>query len=210
MENQNPQAPQQEEFMTTSKKNERGIIVMACILLAIAIAVCVYVFIHQTGTAKADEKIALADMEQNDSIAMELYAEAAKAGYKSGNRAKVEMGIRLYQEEKYAEAAKYLDDADIDDSIIAAGVETLQGDCYANLEEYDKALKCFDKAIKKADKNPQIVPMVLVKKANIYRAQGNYKEEAKAYKEILDDYPQYVQGTQADIRKYYERAKAQE
>ncbi len=67
-------------------------------------------------------------MEQNDSIATSLYAEAAKAGYKSGNRAKVEMGIRLFNDGKYEEAIKYLDDADIKDDIVAAGVYSLKGD----------------------------------------------------------------------------------
>lgn len=214
MENQNPQAPQNqgmpEEFMKSANNNQRKIIIFASCLLAIAIAVCAWVFIRQNGSAKADEKIALADMEPNDSIAMELYAEAAKAGYKSGNRAKVEMGIRLYQKGKYEEALKYLDDADIDDHIVAAGVELLQGDCYTNLDKFDEALKCYDKAIKKADKNPQTVPLILIKKANIYRLQGNYKDEAQAYKTIIDEYPQYVQTTQSDIRKYYERAKSQE
>ena len=52
--------------------------------------------------------MAQADAAANDSIAMTLYADAAKAGYKSGNRAKAELGIRLYQEGKYAEALEYL------------------------------------------------------------------------------------------------------
>ncbi|MDE6311831.1 MAG: hypothetical protein K2L96_08470 [Muribaculaceae bacterium] len=215
MENTKPQAPQgnkdemPEEFMTSAKKNQRTMVVLATMLVVCAIAACVWIFIQQNGNAKADEKIALADIEQNDSIATELYAEAAKAGYKSGNRAKVEMGIRLYRQGKYEEAIKYLDDASISDKIVAAGVEALQGDCYVNLEQYDKALSCYDKAISKADKNPQIVPLMLVKKANIYRAQGNFSAEAKAYKTILDEYPEYVQGSQTDIRKYYERAEAQ-
>lgn len=212
MENTNPQGRNEEmpeEFMTSAKKNQRTMLTLTCILLACAVAACIWVFVHQNGNAKADEKIALADIEQNDSIATTLYAEAAKAGFKSGNRAKVEMGIRLYREGKYEEAIKYLDDADMDDHIVAAGVEALKGDCYVNLQQLDKALPCFDDAISAADKNPQIVPLMLVKKANIYREQKNYAAEAKAYKTIIDEYPQYVQGSQTDIRKYYERAEAQ-
>lgn len=214
MENPNPQAQGQqpempEEFMTSAKKNQRTILTLTIMLLALAVAACVWVFIQQNGNSKANDKIALADIEQNDSIATTLYAEAAKAGFKSGNRAKVEMGIRLYRQGKYEEAIKYLDDASVDDHIVAAGVEALKGDCYANLDQPDKALGCFDDAISESDENPQIVPMMLVKKANIYRVQKNYSAEAKAYKTILDEYPRYVQGSQTDIRKYYERAKAQ-
>ena len=212
MENTAPQAPQNdrpEEFMNGGDKKRRTMLTLTVILLVCAIAACIWVFVHQNGTAKADEKIALADIEQNDSVATTLYAEAAKAGYKSGNRAKVEMGIRLFRQGKYEEAIKYLDDASIDDNIVAAGVEALKGDCYVNLHQLDKALGCYDDAISEADKNPQIVPLMLIKKANIFREQKNYAAEAKAYKAILDDYPRYAQGSQTDIRKYYERAEAQ-
>ncbi|MDE5631225.1 MAG: hypothetical protein K2I54_00190, partial [Muribaculaceae bacterium] len=108
----------------------------------------------------------------------------------------------------YEEALKYLDDASLDDEIAAAGVYTLQGDCHVNLDQLDQALKCYNKAISKADKNPEIVPFVLIKEANIYRAQEKYADEAKAYKTILDDYPTYVATTRVDIKKYYERALA--
>ena len=118
------------------------------------------------------------------------------------------MGIRLYQAGKYDEALKYLEDASLGDNIAAAGVSSLQGDCYANLEQLDKALKCYDSAISKADKNPEIVPFVLIKKANIYRVQGKFSDEAKAYKTIIDEYPEYVSSTRTDIKKYYERALA--
>ena len=212
MENTAPQAPQNEmpeEFMNGGDKKRRTMLTLTVILLVCAIAACIWVFVHQNGTAKADEKIALADIEQNDSVATTLYAEAAKAGYKSGTRAKVEMGIRLFRQGKYEEAIKYLDDASIDDNIVAAGVEALKGDCYVNLQQLDKALGCYDDAISEADENPQIVPLMLIKKANIFREQKNYAAEAKAYKAILDDYPRYAQGSQTDIRKYYERAEAQ-
>lgn len=212
MENTAPQAPQNEmpeEFMNGGDKKRRTMLTLTVFLLVCAVAACIYVFIHQNGSAKADEKIAVADIEQNDSVATALYAEAAKAGYKSGNRAKVEMGIRLFRQGKYEEAIKYLDDASIDDNIVAAGVEALKGDCYVNLQQLDKALGCYDDAISEADKNPQIVPLMLIKKANIFREQKNYAAEAKAYKAILDDYPRYAQGSQTDIRKYYERAEAQ-
>ena len=78
-----------------------------------------------------------------------------------------------------------------------------------NLNQNDKALSCYSKAVSKADKNPEIVPLILIKEANIYRAEEKYADEAKCYKEILDEYPVYVQESRTDIRKYYERALAQ-
>lgn len=205
----NPQTDMPEEFMKSAMANKRGILWATIIILVLAIAATVYIFISQSGSRKADEKIALADTEQNDSIAMTLYEDAAKAGYKSGNRAKAELAIRLFRQGDYEGALKYLNDANIKDHIVAAGVESLKGDCYVNLGELDKALKAFDAAIKAADKNPQLVPMLLIKKANVLREKGDYAAEAQAYKTIIEDYPRYVQGSQTDIRKFYERAAAQ-
>lgn len=199
---------QSEDILAKARANKK--VIMICLIVA---ALCIagilaYLLISQSGSRKADELIAKADAAQNDSIAMALYAKAADAGYKSGNRAKAEMGIRLYRDGKYQEALEYLDDCSLDDEIAEAGVETLKGDCYVNLDQLDKALGAYKDAISDADQNPEIVPFVLVKMANIYRAQGNYEAEAKAYKEIIDKYPSYVNTTRIDIRKYYQRAVA--
>ena len=212
MENPNV-TPQQtdraEEIVAKAKANKKtvyGVLIAAAVIVA---AVIIYINVAAAGSRKADDAIAKADMEQNDSIATSLNAEAAKAGYKSGNRAKVEMGIRLFNDGKYEEAIKYLDDADIKDDIVAAGVYSLKGDCYVNLDKNADALKCYDKAIGTADGNTQLVPLFLVKKANVYRAEGDYAKEAAAYKELIDEYPEYVRASQTDIRKFYERAQAQ-
>ena len=202
------QIEQAEDIVAKARANKKTLVGVSVALVVVIAAVLVWLLVAQSGSRKADELIARADAAQNDSIALSLYADAAKAGYKSGNRAKAEMGIRLYREGKYEEALKYLDDASLDDEIAAAGVYTLQGDCHVNLDQLDQALICYNKAISKADKNPEIVPFVLIKEANIYRAQEKYADEAKAYKTILDDYPTYVATTRVDIKKYYERALA--
>jgi len=202
------QIEQSEDIVAKARANKKTLIGVSVALVVIIVAVLVWLFVTQSGSRKADELIAHADAAQNDSIALTLYADAAKAGYKSGNRAKAEMGIRLYRDGKYEEALKYLDDASLDDEIAAAGVYSLQGDCHVNLDQYDQALKCYDKAISKADENPEIVPFILIKEANIYRAQGKFADEAKAYKTIIDEYPTYVATTRVDIKKYYERALA--
>ncbi len=202
------QIEQAEDIVAKARANKKTLVGVSVALVVIIAAVLVWLLVAQSGSRKADELIARADAAQNDSIALTLYADAAKAGYKSGNRAKAEMGIRLYREGKYEEALKYLDAASLADEIAAAGVYTLQGDCHVNLDQYDQALKCYGKAISKADKNPEIVPFVLIKEANIYRAQGKFADEAKAYKTIIDDYPTYVATTRVDIKKYYERALA--
>ncbi len=211
MENSRPTAQEvdkSEEILAKARANKKVIIWSLVVAAVCVVAVLVYILVAQAGSRKADELIAKADAAQNDSIALTLYAQAADAGYKSGNRAKAEMGIRLYRDGKYQEALEYLDDCSLDDEIAEAGVETLKGDCYVNLDQPDKAISAYKDAISDADENPEIVPFVLIKMANIYRSQGNYEAEAKAYKEIIDEYPSYVNSTRIDIRKFYERAVA--
>lgn len=211
MEQNNPTAKQVEEsedIVAKARANKKTIIYGLITAFVILIGVMIWLLVSQAGSRKADELVAKADAAMVDSVATDLYAKAAQAGYKSGNRAAAEAGIRLYRDGKYEEAIKYLDDASLDDNIAAAGVYTLKGDCYVNLEQYDQAIKCYNKAISKADENPEIVPFVLIKEANIYRAQKNFAAEVKCYKTIIDEYPQYVLSTRTDIKKYYERAVA--
>lgn len=211
MENTTPTNEQLEGtqgLLEKAKQNKKALIACSVVLIACVVGALIWIMVAQSGSRKADEAIAKADAAANDSVATALYSEVAQMGYKSGNRAKAEMGIRLYRDGKYKEALEYLDDCTLDDKVAAPGVYALAGDCHVNLDEFDQALKCYSKAISKADKNPEIVPFILIKEANIYRAQGNYAAEAKAYKEIIDEYPSYVANTRFDIKKYYERALA--
>ncbi|MDE6526226.1 MAG: hypothetical protein K2L75_03140 [Muribaculaceae bacterium] len=212
MEKMNPtpeQVDASEEILAKARANKKTIVWCLVAGFVVIIGVLVWLMVAQAGSRKADELVAKADAAPTDSVALALYADAAKAGYKSGNRAKAEMGIRLYRDGKYEEALKYLDDCSLDDEVAAAGVYTLKGDCNVNLDNLDAALSCYKKAISTADGNPEIVPFVLIKEANIYRAQAKYADEAKCYKTIIDEYPQYVRTTRTDIKKYYERALAQ-
>ena len=196
------------DFVAKTKKYRKELTTLFIVVAVILVAILAWFLVRQSQTAKADQAIALADVEQNDSIALNLYKEAATHGTKSGDRAKMECAIRLYGAGNYEEAIKYLDDASASDEIIAAGIETLKGDCYVNLKNYDAAIKAYEKAISEANGNSQLVPIILIKEANVYREQKNDAAEAKAYGKIVDEYPTFGQAQNLDIRKYYERAKA--
>ncbi len=216
MENNQPKAtPEQgvaeaQDILAKAKSNSKKIIAVSVFVLACIVGILVWFFVAKNGSTKADEAIARADAaaSANDSTALVLYKDAAQHGYKSGNRARLEVAMRLYQEGKYEEALSYLKDASVDDKIVAAGALTLEGDCYVNLKKYDEAISAYGKAVSKADKNPSIVPVILIKEANVYRAQNNYAKEAEVLKNIIDNYPQFAASNQADVRKLYERAKA--
>ena len=79
MENTNQttqEVDKSEEILAKARANKKTI--MWCLIIA---AVCVvgmlaYILVAQNGSRKADELIAKADAEQNDSIALNLYAKA--------------------------------------------------------------------------------------------------------------------------------------
>ncbi len=213
MENVNEtqkQAPETQEVEANGKNNRKTIVTIGIIVAALIIIGLIWFAVDRNSSAKADEAIALADVEMNDSIALKYYMDAAELGHKSGNRAKLHAAIALYQQGKYEDALKYLKDASVSSDIVEAGKYSLMGDCYVNLKNYDEALSSYNKAVSAADNNPQIVPFVLVKEANVYRAQKRYREEDNCYKKIISEYPAYASGLRFDIKKYAERANASE
>lgn len=201
-------SPQMQALLERAKNNRSTIIMICIIVVLIIFGLILYFYIANSNSAKADEAVSRADMEMNDSISLVLYQEAAGMGHKSGNRASAMAAIELYRQGKYEDALKYLKDTNLKDEVAASGVYMLTGDCYVNLQQYPEALKAYDKAISKADKNPLLVPVALIKKANIYRAEKNYEAEYEALKTVVEKYPQFAATSSIDIRKNYERAKA--
>lgn len=174
------------------------------ILAVIAVGGIIY-WIQAAGAANAQEAIGRADIEQNDSTRFALYKKIADDGsYKANDRAKLMTAIKYYNDGKYAEALKYLDGVKVGSDVIQTGVYSLQGDCYANLNKLDEARKAFDRALDEADGNPSLVPFILVKEANVCRAQKDYETEADLYRALRQDYP----GFMMDVDKYYQRALA--
>lgn len=205
--NVQPVIEEEADFVAKTKKYRKQLTALFIAVAVVLVIVLVWFLVRQSQVAKADQAIALADVEQNDSIALNLYKDAATHGTKSGDRAKIEAAIRLYQAGNYEEAIKYLNDASASDEIIASGIHALKADCYVNLKNYDAAISAFEKAIKEANHNSQLTPILLIQEANVYRQQKNFTAEAKAYETILKDYPAFG-ASNIDIRKYYERAKA--
>lgn len=76
------------------------------------------------------------------------------------------------------------------------------GNCYANLDRLDDAVKTLEKAAKLADNN-SLSPLFLIQAGEIYESQGKKDDALKCYKQIKDKYVGSMQ--YADIDKYIER-----
>ncbi|MDE5975293.1 MAG: tetratricopeptide repeat protein [Muribaculaceae bacterium] len=172
-----------------------------------------YIFIFRTprlnDAYEAYNKVELNAMG-NDSIAAEQYKAVADKykGNDAGKLAALSAGETLYNLGKYQEAADYLKRFSSSDDVLEANALALTGDCYVNLKKYDEALSYFDKSIKKADKNPQIVPRVLLKEANVYDEQKKYDKALDCYTQIKNDYPEFMPGNGLDIDAYIARENA--
>ncbi len=183
-------------------KMRKTLLGFAIAAVAIVVIVLGYIFgIRKPAIARADEKIALADAQMainNTDSALVLYEAAADNSYAAGQRARVMAGELLYNKGEYQKAYDYLNKASLGDDVAAALVICLKGDCLANLDRLDEAISAFDKAISKADRNPQTVPMFMEKKVNILEAQKKYDAAIAVLDEMIQEYPSYADQIQAE------------
>lgn len=183
----------------------------AAAVLVLLVAGYVY-GIHNPNVKKAKELIGKADLEmlQQDTVnALKDYEKVVDTySNKPAERAALNAAILLYQQGKNKEAAQYLEKYDPDGNLVGPASQSLLGDCYVNLKQYDKAVSAFDKAIKLAGDNEVYAPTFMLKKATVLHAQKKYADEVKIYETIKAQFPQYEQIYQVNMDKYIERAKA--
>ncbi len=219
---------EQEAMLAQEQKVKKTQRTMAWCLItaaAVLIIILIYIFaIRRPGIEAADKAIGQADTSLalgQDSLALAQYKQVAdNYGYDAGNRAALDAAILLYQQasdmsdkaqrdEKLNEAIKYCSKYDATESVIGAAAQSLEGDCYVNLGQYEQAIACYEKAIKTSDKNPYYTPLFMMKEATVQRELKNYKAEAAIYQQIVDEYPSYGQMYGIDMQKYLDRANAQ-
>lgn len=182
-------------------------------VLVIAVLVLGYIFVYSNPrTQKAIAEYNKVEMNSfgNDSIAAAQYkAVADKYGSTdAGKLAALSAGEALYNEGHYEEALKYLNKFSCKDAVLNANALVLAGDCYVNLKKYDDAISTYNKAIRKAENNSQIVPRVLLKEANVYDAQQKFDKALDCYTQIKNDYPEFQLGNGIDIDAYIARENA--
>lgn len=198
-----------EEAQVKKDQKVRSIMMWASIAIAIVvIGTIAYIFgYRQPAIEKGNEAIGKADhialFEANDSLALAAYQDVAdNYSFAAGNRAKLESAIILYRQGKYEEALKYVNDYKSTDKVISATAQALKGDCLVNLDKYADAIKAYDKGLSNADKNPQLVPYLLNKKAVVLMSGlKDYAAAAKVYKTIETEYPNFAYSFNAEGRR---------
>ena len=164
---------------------------------------------------KAAEMIAEAQYrfeDQNADYALALEGDASGAGFleviekygstPSGNLAKHYAGICYLRTGDLENAAKYLAKFSqlkgIPGELINAQNYGLQGDIAVEQQDYARAVKFYEKAVKAADNN-LTAPMYLRKAGLAEQAQGGNEQKAAAfYEEILTSYPASMEARDAE------------
>ena len=189
--------------------NKKIILIVVGVILVVAAFVLSYLFIYKNPhVERAFEAYnGIETQALNDSTAAAQYMEVADqyGSDDAGKLAALSAGEALYNEGRYEEAAKYLKKFSSNDDVLEANALVLTGDCYVNLENYDEALNYFQKAVRKANGNPQIVPRVLLKEANVYDAQGNYGKALDCYQQIKNNFPEFKLGNGMEMDAYIAR-----
>lgn len=146
----------------------------------------------------------------NDTVRAKEFAKVAdKYGrFDAGNVAALAAGEAYYNIGKYEEAAKYVSKFSTSDPVMKAQSTLLLGDCYVNLKKYDDAVSAYNKAIREAEGNPQIVPVALFKQANVYDAQKNYQKALDCFKQIKSEFPEFQFGNGLQVDALIAREEA--
>ena len=113
-------------------------------------------------------------------------------------------GVCELQLGNWESAIKYLQAYNGKDAILAARAQACIGDAYVGLEDYQKALGCFEKAAATIDN--MFAAGYLLKAGAVAEKLGQNDKALSYYEQIKDQYPQSMEAY--DIDKYIGRIEA--
>ena len=122
-------------------------------------------------------------------------------GKKAGKSVNFYAGVCELQLGNYESAIKYLQAYNGKDAILAARAKACIGDAYVGLEDYKKALACFEEAAAVVDN--MFAAGYLLKAGVVAEKLGEDAKALSFYEKIQDQYPQSMEAY--DIDKYIGR-----
>ena len=216
MTNNNPQvAPVEEQqvskteaFFEKYKKAIIGGVVAVVAVIVCAILVNNYYLEPRSNEASTElaKSQELFDAQQYDKALTGFQKVANEySSTDAGNLAQLYIGLCQANLGKWQEAVNALENfSGKDDQMISPAAEGALGNAYANLKQYDEAVKHLTSAAKMADNN-SLSPTFLIQAGEILESQGKKDEALKLYEEVKEKYFQSMQYQSID--KYIERCK---
>ncbi|MCM1152230.1 MAG: tetratricopeptide repeat protein [Muribaculum sp.] len=186
------------------------------IIAAVAVFTASYLFIYRNprlqNSWEAYNKVLLQVQkgELTDSASATQYQQVAEqfSGTDAGACAALAAAEAFYDNGNFDAAIKNLEKFHSAEPVISTQAKVLLGDCFVNKNQLPQALEAFQDAIEKADGNPQLVPFILVKEANVYDAQKNYAKALECYETINAQYPEFTFSNGMTAEAYIAREKA--
>ena len=199
------------------EKYQKQIVYGGSAILAIVIAaLLINQFYIVPRNEKANEALYPAEqLMRNGQFEKALNGEGETLGFiavadkygctKAANLANLYAGICYAETGKYQEAVDMLGKFDnCDDEMISPSTIGLLANCYAQLNQPEKAIENFLLAAKKADNN-LLSPIYLIQAGELYEAKGEKEKALNCYTQIKEKYQQSLQ--YGEIDKYIERLK---
>ena len=223
--NQTPQENQAAEVIATTgawvETNKKTIIATIVAVIVIVGGYLGYTYGYQQPREEKAQTLCTDGLQyiQSSDFETALNGEGTFPGYikiaseysgtDGANLANLYAGICYAQQNKYQEALPYLETyTPGDDQSISAMALFALAQCYAGVNNLDKAIETFQEAAEQAD-NAALSPMCLLEAGKLLESQDKKAEALKLYESIKNDYPTstLVVGSPAEIEKYIERAK---
>ena len=198
-----------EKFFSENGKLIGGI-AAGVVVLAIAVF-CWFKFAYQPAVVEAQDQMALAEQNfmaadyelalNGDGNVLGFNQIIDEYGAKAGKAVYFYAGVCELQLGNFDAAIKALNSYKGKDAILAARATACIGDAYVGLENYAKALGCFEKAAAECDN--MFAAGYLLKAGQGAEKLGENEKALGYYETIKDSYPQSMEAY--DIDKYITR-----
>ena len=212
--NENAEAVVEAVSKTEKFFNENGKLfggVLAGLVVVALAAFCWFKFAYQPAVAEAEGQMALAEENfraadyelalNGDGNVLGFGQILDEYGKKAGKSVNFYAGVCELQLGNYESAIKYLQAYNGKDEILAARAKACIGDAYVGLEDYKKALACFEEAAAVVDN--MFAAGYLLKAGVVAEKLGENAKALSFYEKIQDQYPQSMEAY--DIDKYIGR-----
>ena len=214
IKNENVEAVVEAVSKTEKFFNENGKILgisAAAVVVAAAVIFCINKFVYQPAQAEAQGQMALAEANfragdfelalNGDGNTLGFAQILDEYGAKAGKAAPFYAGVCELQLGNWDLALEYLQAYKGKDEILKARALACMGDAYVGLEEYAKALGCFEKAAAVVDN--MFAAGYLLKAGVVAEKLGQNEKALAFYTQIKDQYPDSMEGY--DVDKYIGR-----
>lgn len=125
-------------------------------------------------------------------------------GKQGGEIAQFVLARQLMKKGEFKNALKNLEGVDVSDTYVSIYVIGLQGDCYSELGNYDKAMSFYLEAAEKLE-NEKTTPEYLFKAGLCAEEKKNFDKALTYYTRIKENYSMF--SSQKTIDKYIGRVK---